>query len=52
MMNFMFILMLLMALMMNPWLVPIAFVLWIAVKYVKRMSEAEVKDKEDTTIYL
>ena len=52
MMNFMFILMVLMALMMNPWLVPIAFVIWYAVKYVKRVNDEKVETAKDTTIYL
>jgi hypothetical protein len=52
MMNFMFILMVLMALAMNPWMVPIAFVIWYAVKYVKRFNDEGAKVEKDTTIYL
>jgi hypothetical protein len=52
MMNFMFILMLLMAAMMNPWLIPAAFGIWIVAKYVKRMRADESLPKKDTTIYL
>jgi len=52
MMNFMFILMLLMAAMMNPWIIPIAFAIWIAVKFFKSEAKEEVRAEKDTTIYL
>jgi len=50
--NFMLILMLVMATAMQWWIIPVAFGLWMAVKYVKRMPKLETMFKKDTTIYL
>lgn len=58
MMNFMFILMVLMALMMAWWLVPIAFVIWLIVKNWDTITGVDwnkvfnIKDEKEDVIHL